>query len=410
MKREKDNKDFKDNKDRGTRENVLAVLGVPAVLDFARRGLLLCLLAALLAGAAACGRGKSDEAANQPPAPIVVGPEDAAVVTQGPIRTGPALTGTLKAEEEATVRAQISGSILETFAEPGQPVGRGQTLARLDANSLMDAYNSARAAVTNAQSNLQVAQREAERQRVLAEAGAVAERNVETANQSVVSAQAAVAQARAQISNAEKQLGYTRILAPFSGVVSERQAAAGDVVQPGTAIYTIVDPSRLELEASIPAEELASLDIGAPVEFTVTGYGDRTFRGEITRVNPSADPATRQVRVYAEIPNAGNELVSGLFAEGRIASQSRVGLTLPRAAIDRRMSKPAVVLVRNGKVERKEVELGLTDERAQRVEILQGVQAGDVVLVGGAQEIPPGTPVQLAPAIRRQAERLAQTL
>jgi hypothetical protein len=116
------------------------------------------------------------------------------------------------------------------------------------------------------------------------------------------------------------------------------------------------------------------------------------------------------VRVYAEIPNPGNELVSGLFAEGRIASQSRVGLTVPTAAIDRRMAKPAVALVRNGKVERKEIKLGLTDERAQRVEILEGVQAGDVVLRGGALEIPPGTPVKLAPAIQRQAETLAQAL
>lgn len=381
-----------------------------SVLDFTRRGAVLCLLAALPLTATACRKGASDEAANQPPAPIVVGPEDAAVVTQGPIRTGPSLTGTLTAEEEATVRAQISGSILETFAEPGQPVSEGQTLARLDSASLMDAYNSARAAVTNAQSNLQVTQREAERQRVLAEAGAVAERNVETANQSVVTAQATLAQARAQLANAEKQLGYTRILAPFSGVVSERQAAAGDVVQPGGAVYTIVDPSVLELEAAIPAEDLATVSIGAPVEFNVTGYADRPFRGEVTRINPSADPATRQVRVYAEIPNPGNELVSGLFAEGRIASQSRVGLTVPTRAIDRRMAKPALIVVRNGKVARQEVELGLIDERAQRVEIQKGAQAGDVVLMGGAQEIPPGTPVKLAPATQRQAERLAQTL
>jgi membrane fusion protein, multidrug efflux system len=396
----KDTRDHKDNTDRNTRDRVLGVFGVPGVL-------VVLFFALVLPG---CRKGASEEAANQAPAPIVVGPEDAAVVTQGPIRSGPALTGTLRAEEQATVRAQISGSVLETYAEPGQPVSRGQTLARLDSTSLMDVYNSARAAVTNAQSSLQVSQREAERQRVLAQAGAVAERNVETANQSVVAARAQLAQARSQVASAEKQLGYTRIVAPFTGVVSERQAAAGDVVQPGTAVYTIVDPSSLELEASIPAEELGSLEIGSPVEFTVTGYTDRVFRGEITRINPSVDPATRQVRVYAEIPNPGSELVSGLFAEGRIASQSRVGLTLPTRAIDRRMSKPAVILVRNGKVARQEVELGLTDERAQRVEILQGVHAGDVVLVGGAQEIPPGTPVQLAPAIRQQAERLAQSL
>lgn len=357
----------------------------------------------------ACGRGGKEEAA-QAPEPIVVGPEDAAVVSRGPIETGPALTGTLMAEEQATVRAQIAGSVLEAFAEPGQPVRRGQLLARLDATSLNDALSSARAAVTNAQNNLQVAEREAERQQVLVQAGAVAERNLETSAQSVVAAQAALSQARSQLSNAQKQLGYTRVTAPFSGVVSEKMVSSGDVVQPGTELYTVVDPSILELEASIQAEELEGLSVGAPVEFTVTGYGGRTFRGAVTRINPTADPATRQVRIYAEIPNAGNELVSGLFAQGRIASQSREGLTLPSGAIDRRMARPAVLRVRGGKVERVEVELGLVDERAQRVEVRRGVQPGDVVLMGGAQEIPPGTPVKLAPAIQQRAERLAQAL
>lgn len=356
----------------------------------------------------ACGGAKEETA--QAPEPIVVGPEDAAVVTRGPIETGPSLTGTLTAEEQATVRSQLAGSVLEAFAEPGQPVRRGQLLARLDATSLTDASNSARAAVTNAQNNVQVAEREAERQRVLVQAGAVAERNLETSAQSVIAAQAALSQARAQLANAQKQLGYTRVTAPFSGVVSEKRVSGGDVVQPGTELYTVVDPSILELEASIQAEELAGLTVGAPVELTVTGYGDRIFRGTITRINPSADPTTRQVRVYSEIPNAGNELVSGLFAQGRIASQSHEGLTLPSGAIDRRMARPAVIRVRGGKVERVEVELGLVDERAQRVEVRRGVQPGDVVLMGGAQEIPPGTPVKLAPAIQQRAERLAQAL
>lgn len=364
----------------------------------------------MLGIASGCGRGAKEEETAKAPEPIVVGPEDAAIVTHGPIQTGPALTGTLAAEEQATVRAQIAGSVLEAFAEPGQPVRRGQLLARLDATSLTDAYNSARAAVTNTQNNLQVVEREAERQRVLVQAGAVAERNIETSGQNVVAAQAALSQARAQLANAQKQLGYTRVTAPFSGVVSEKMVSGGDVVQPGTEIYTVVDPSLLELEASIPAEEIGQLSVGAPVEFTVTGYGNRTFRGSITRINPAADPATRQVRIYAEIPNAGSELVSGLFAQGRIASQSREGLTVPSGAIDRRMTRPAVLRVRGGKVERVEVELGLVDERAQRVEVRRGVQPGDVVLMGGAQEITPGTPVKLAPGIQERAERLAQAL
>ena len=160
----------------------------------------------------------------------------------------------------------------------------------------------------------------------------------------------------------------------------------------------------------MPAEQLGQLRVGSPVQFTVTGYAGRAFRGAITRINPSADPTTRQVRVYAEIPNAGNALVAGLYAEGRIESESRTGLTLPAAAIDRRMAKPAVLLVRDGKVARVEVELGLVDDKEQRVEVRRGVQAGDVVLLGASQELQPGTPVRLAPAVQQQAERLAQTL
>lgn len=367
------------------------------------------LAAGLLAVLPFAGCGKKEEPPPPPPE-IVLGPADTAVVTRGEVQTGPALSGTLAAEEEATVRAQLAGSILETYAEPGEPVRRGQLLARLDASSLRDAYTSTQVAVEQARSNLALAEREAERQRILAEAGAVAERNVETAIQSVATARASVAQARAQLSAAEKQLGYTRVVAPLSGVVSEKPVSAGDVVQPGTAVYTVVDPSRLELEASVPAEQIGALRVGAPVQFTVNGYSGRAFEGQITRINPTADPATRQVRVYAEIPNPGNDLVAGLFAEGRVASQAHTGLTVPTAAIDRRMQKPAVLVVRGGKVARVEVQLGIEDEREQRVEIVRGVQAGEVVLRGGAQEIAPGTAVRLAPAVQQQVERLAQVL
>jgi RND family efflux transporter MFP subunit len=357
---------------------------------------------------AACGREKEAPA---PPPPVVLGPADTAVIVMAPVETGPALTGTLAAEEQATVRAQLGGTVIETYAEPGQAVRRGEPLARLDAGALRDALTSAQAAVTNTRNSLAVAEREEERQRVLVQAGAVAERNVETAHQQVVAARAALSQARAQFASAEEQLANTRITSPFSGVVSDKQVSAGDVVQPGAALFTVVNPAILELEATVPAERLSALRAGAPVQFTVNGYLGRRFTGEITRINPSADPTTRQVRVYAEIPNPGGELVAGLFAEGRVATQSRTALTVPRDAVDRRMAQPALLVVRDNRVGRVDVELGLEDEQEQRVEIRRGaVKAGDVVLLGAAQGITPGTQVQLAPTVRQEAERLAQAL
>jgi RND family efflux transporter MFP subunit len=368
---------------------------------------LLLALSALAGGG--CRKGAKD-AANAAPQAIVLGPEDTAVVARGALQAGPALTGTLAAEQQATLRAQIAGSVLKVTAQPGDHVSRGETLARLDSAALTDAYNSARSAVTSARNNLAVAQREAQRQRTLVAAGAVAQRNVETAEQTVVQNQAALVQAQAQLASAEKQLTYTVVTAPFAGVVSERPISAGDVVQLGTPLYTVVDPSSLQLEAALPAEQLGALKVGSPVEFKVTGYAGRTFRGLISRINPSADPTTRQVKVYAEIPNSANALVAGLYAEGRIESESRDGLTLPMGAIDRRMAKPAVLIVRDGKVLRADVALGLVDDKEQKVEVLQGVAAGDVVLLGAAQEIAPGTPVRLAPAVQQRSERLAQKL
>jgi membrane fusion protein, multidrug efflux system len=370
----------------------------------------LILILSLTLTLTACGRGKEQAAENQPPPEIVLGPADTAVVVQGPVAAGPALSGTLTATEEATVRAQLGGTVLEAYVEPGERVGAGQVLARIEPAALQDALFSARTAVTTARSQLSLARREEERQRALVAAGAVARRNVETAEQQTVAARAQLAQAQAQLAQAQEQLGNTRVTAPFAGVVSEKPFSVGDVVQPGTELYTVIDPSSLELEAAVAAGQLEALHIGAPVTFTVNGVPGRSFMGRVTRINPTVDPATRQVRVYAEIPNSEGELVAGLFAEGRVTTQQHEGLTVPTDAIDRTMQRPAVLVVRNDKVQRVDVQLGLRDEQAQRVEIRRGVQAGEVVLVGAAQEIPPGTPVRVAPAVREQAERLAQAL
>ncbi|MDQ3950283.1 MAG: efflux RND transporter periplasmic adaptor subunit, partial [Gemmatimonadota bacterium] len=276
----------------------------------------------VLTTATACDR---DEARAAPAGAnaVVVGPENIAVVRLQDVRTGPSLSGSLQAEQEATVRAELSAAVVQTFAEVGQRVGRGAILARLDDRAIRDSYLSAQTTVTTAQNNYTVAARELERAQTLAEAGAIADRDVEYARNAAAAASAQLANARAVYANAAKQLSYTQIRAPFAGVVSQRQVSAGDVVSPGGAMFTVVNPASMRLEASVPANQLSSIRVGLPVEFSVTGYPNRVFAGRITRVSPTADPATRQVGIVATIPNAGNTLVGGLFAEGRVASETR---------------------------------------------------------------------------------------
>jgi membrane fusion protein, multidrug efflux system len=191
-------------------------------------------------------------------------------------------------------------------------------------------------------------------------------------------------------------LEKTTIRAPFSGVVSARTVNAGDFVSPGTAAYTIINPSTMRLEASVPGEALSAIRLGAPVDFTVNGYANRRFTGRISSINPVADPATRQVRVIITIPNQGGTLVYGLFAEGRVSAESRTSPVVPSAAVDERGVRPIVVRLKNGKVEQVEVTLGIRDASTETVEIRSGLTPGDTVLLGAARGISSGTAVKVS--------------
>lgn len=327
---------------------------------------------------------------------VLVGQENIVVVRSQEIRTGPTLSGAIEAERIATVRAEVPGAVLQTLAEPGQRVAERALLARLDDSAIRDQALSARAAVATASNANDIARKELERAEALEKAGAIATRDLERARNGALAAATQLANATAMQASAEKQLSKTRILAPFSGVVSARQVNAGDVANIGGPLFTIVDPSTMRLEASVPADALKDIRVGLPVEFTVGGYEGRRFSGRVTRVNPSADPATRQVRIFATIPNAGQTLVAGLFAEGRVATEIRQAAVVPMTAVDERGVRPSVMRVRGGKVERVEVELGLHDQQTETVELKTGIAPGDTLLLGTARGLTPGTPVRVS--------------
>jgi len=327
---------------------------------------------------------------------MVVGPENITVASNGSIMTGPSISGTLEPDREAVLRAQVSGSVLQTYADQGQAVNAGTVLARIDASGIQDAYTSARAGLVSARNAADVAAKDLARNEKLLTAGAIAERDIDQSRRASIAAQAALEDANSRLATAEKAYRSTTVTAPFSGVISERPVSAGDVVQPGTALFTVVDPSSMRLEASVPAEQLASIRIGVPVNFTVSGYPGREFVGRITRINPTADPTTRQVRIYVSIPNEGRALVGGLFANGRMSTATKMGLVVPQSAVDVRSSIPSVMRVRQGKVEKVQVKIGLTDKTSETIEVLSGLQPGDTLLMGAAMGITPGTPVRIS--------------
>src|SRR5262245_9588527 len=342
----------------------------------------------------ACSEGANG--ATPPPEPLAVqiGAENVVAVESGTIVVGPIISGELTPTREATVRAELGGAILDVSVEEAQAVARGALLARIETRTLEDARQSAASSVRSAENQLAVARRETERTEMLVEAGALAARELDIARNTVASAEAALADARSRLAGAERSLGDTVVHAPFNGIVASRAAHTGDIVTPGAEMFHIIDPSSMRLEASVPSEDLSVLRVGASVEFTVRGY-DRTFNGRIERIAPQADPTTRRVPIYVAIPNVGGKLVAGLFAEGRVVSDSASGLIVPLNAVNTTEAEPWVLRVRDGVTERVPIMVGLRDPRREEVQVASGLNAGDTLLRGAAQGISPGTPVKL---------------
>ena len=334
----------------------------------------------------------------------LVGRENLTLARQETLQVGPSISGTLEAERTAAVRAEVGGAVLEVLAEPGQAVEVNTVLARIDDTGLRDGLTSAQAAVRSAEINAALARRNAERTGRLAEAGAIADREREQSEWILSTAETQLADAKARLVSAEKQVGKTVLRSPIRGIVSDRPVNAGDIVQPGMPLFTIVDPRSLKLEGALTVEALSGLRIGTPVRLSVAGQAE-PLEGQIARVYPTVDPATRQVRVMVALPNTGGKLIAGLFAEGRVVTARRASVVIPAAAVDRRGLRPFVIRVRGGKVERVEIELGLIDQVREEAEVIAGLTPGDTLLLGGSRGLPEGTAIQIRAGAESAAEK-----
>ncbi len=352
------------------------------------------LLAALAFALAACGK-KPDASASAPEQPTLITADNISVVDTTAIASGPQISGELNAERSASVRSEVAGSVIQVFVEPGQRVAAGTPLARIDATTASAVELSARTGVTATEAQAAQAKKELDRSERLNAAGAIADRDLENARLTYSTTMAQLANVKSVYAQASKALRSATVRAPFAGVVAGKVISAGDVVSLGAELFTVVDPKSMRLEASVPAAQVGQIQLGMPVAFSVSGYGDRKFTGKVTRVSPVADPTTRQVQILASIPNSAGTLVGGLFAEGRVNAETRNAMVLPATAIDQRGATPAVLRLRGGRVERVSVTLGIRDDQRENYEITGGLQRGDTVLVGAAQAIGEGKLVRV---------------
>lgn len=353
---------------------------------------------------AACSDGDAETTENAGPVAMVLQPADVALVEAMPLSGGVMLTGTLNPYRIVEVRAQVPGVVSRLNVDRGDRVRAGQLLAVIEAEGIRSAAAGAQAQVSAAQANLAVARQRLESSRKLYERGAISEIDMKTAQAGYEAAESQLAAARAQAASAGESARRASVTSPIAGEVSQREVSAGEAVNPGQALVTVVDSRTLELAGQIPVVRAADVRPGQRVEFTLDAYPGQVFEGTVARIDPTADPATRQVGVYLRLPNPDGRIVGGLFATGRVLTGSvDTVLVAPEPAVRREGNSTYVFVVERDRLVRREVVTGMADPVNGTVEIVSGLTRGERVLVapGAVQDntvIRFGDTAQAAPA------------
>lgn len=359
-------------------------------------------------------------------APIVA----AAKVHRADLTRALAVTAEFRPFQEIDVHAKVAGYVKHIYVDVGDHVKEGQLIAVLEIPELQDEVQTAEALVSKSQEEIRRAQADLERAQSAHEVahlaysrladvsktrpGLVAQQEIDDALGRDRVAEAQVATAKASLSADEQQLrvaqadrekmrtlfAYAQIKAPFTGVVTKRYADTGSMIQTGISsqtqsmpLVTLAQENLLRLVIPVPESTVSKIRLGSPVEVNVSALGKK-LQGKVARFADQVDMATRTMHTEVDVPNPTGELVPGMYASASLLlNDERNALTVPVQALTRTEDRVTVLLIdKQNKLEERPVKTGI--EAPDQVEILSGLQEGDLVVVGNRSQLQPGMAVQ----------------
>jgi len=315
----------------------------------------------------------------------------AATVTTGLVAEKPwsdtiEALGTARANESVMITAKVTETVVRVNFEDGDLVEAGSVLVDLSGRAEVAGLAEAAAAYREAQQLYQRQQQLTERQLIPAS--------------QLDTQRAAMESARARLDATRARLEDRVISAPFAGVLGFRQVSPGTLVTPGTTIASLDDVSVIKLDFAVPETFLSALSAGQAITARSAAWPDRAFTGRVTSVDSRVDPVTRAVTVRAEMPNPDRELRPGMLLTVQVFRPERQALVVPEISVTQIAQSAHVFRVKDDNtVEQVTVQLG--QRRSGEVEVLEGIAAGDRIVVDGTVKLRQGmriTDVTGAPA------------
>jgi len=357
---------------------------------------------------------------------------EAAIVRVAPRPLGNTLTiaGEFKPLQDAEVHAKVAGYIRNINVDVGDHVKAGQVLAVLEVPELAAELSGADAAVRRSEEEIRRAQSDVNRaqsahaaahsgyarlkQASDARAGLVAQQEIDDSQAKDLESEAQVSSAEAQLSVARQQLGvaqanqkqyyalanYSRITAPFAGVITARLADTGALIQGGTSassgagpVVRLAEVSKLRLVLPVPESAAAQIHLGDPVKERIQAL-NQDFQGKVSRFADSLDRQTRTMETEVDFANKDGRLIPGMYAEATLSlAKNASELCVPLEAVARNDNEATLLVVnKNNEIEERKIKLGFEGEAY--VQVLSGVAEGDRVVIGSRSQFHPGQKVQ----------------
>ncbi|MDO9218988.1 MAG: efflux RND transporter periplasmic adaptor subunit [Lacisediminimonas sp.] len=327
-------------------------------------------------------------------------PSDIAQAQVQDLRQTLALTGALRAVNQAAVKARIAGEVQAVLVREGETVQAGQILVRMDVREYESRAAQTRGALQAARAQLDIATKARENNRALLEKNFISKNAFDNAQSQFEIARANVESARGALDVTQKALSDTVIRAPIAGIISSRSVQPGEKVSADNKLLEVIDLRTMELEGAVPTSEIMAVSLGQEVQTSFAGLA-APVTGQVVRINPAIQAGSRSILVYVRIDNLQGQLKAGMFGDARLTLVKKQGvLTVPQSAVRTDAGSSTVYAIQNGVIVRKPVRLGLrgSTEAEPSVEVLEGLSAGERVVRVNLGELHPGTVVKVSGA------------
>ena len=327
-------------------------------------------------------------------------PQEIFKVTPIELKQTMALSGALRAVDQASVKARVAAEVREVLVREGESVTAGQILVRMDASEFQARVDQAKGNLHAMRAQLEIASKNRDNNRALLDKGFISRAAFDNTASQFAAAQANVESAQGALDIVQKLLNDSVVRAPISGLIAVRNVQPGEKVSTDYKLLDIVNLKKMECEALVPTSDIPKIKIGQSVLLHIEGLTEE-FIGNVTRINPATQAGSRSIAIYIQVANPQDMLKVGMFADAQLVLRTKANaIAIPQTAVHKESSGAYVYALEKNLIVRKNITLGQEGRSGEvaLIEITSGLNVEDQIVKTDMGNLRPGTAVRMTQA------------